>query len=136
MQHKFKLGALAWGIAAAMAFPAGAAAAIGVPEGISVILREAAVLPALGDRLIVFATGIVLFGVPLQLGLAFMRWLQRELGPQQVEVHGEKDVGNPLGDPQHRADEHRETEAEDGTADEDRQNGPPPLLGRSHRLGG
>src|SRR2546426_42519 len=27
MQHKFKLGALAWGIAAALAFPAGAAAA-------------------------------------------------------------------------------------------------------------
>jgi ABC-type arginine transport system permease subunit len=58
----------------------GAAAAIGVPEGISVILREAAVLPTLGDRLIVFGTGIVLFGVPLQLGLAFMRWLQHELG--------------------------------------------------------
>ena len=62
----------------------GAAAAIGVPEGISVILREAAVLPALGDRLIVFATGIVLFGVPLQLGLAFMRWLQRELGRRMM----------------------------------------------------
>jgi ABC-type arginine/histidine transport system permease subunit len=62
----------------------GAAAAIGVPEGISVILREVAVLPALGDRLIVFATGIVLFGVPLQLGLAFMRWLQRELGRRMM----------------------------------------------------
>jgi ABC-type arginine transport system permease subunit len=62
----------------------GAAAAIGVPEGISVILREAAVLPALGDRLVVFATGIVLFGVPLQLGLAFMRWLQRELGRRMM----------------------------------------------------
>ncbi len=62
----------------------GAAAAIGVPEGISVILREAAVLPALGDRLIVFATGIVLFGVPLQIGLAFMRWLQRELGRRMM----------------------------------------------------
>jgi hypothetical protein len=62
----------------------GAAAAIGVPEGISVILREAAVLPTLGDRLIVFATGIVLFGVPLQLGLAFMRWLQRELGRRMM----------------------------------------------------
>jgi hypothetical protein len=58
----------------------GAAAAIGVPEGISVILRESALLPALGDRLMVFAIGIVLFGVPLQLGLAFMRYLQRELG--------------------------------------------------------
>src|SRR4029453_9703153 len=29
MQHRFKLGALAWGIAAAMAFPAGAAASNG-----------------------------------------------------------------------------------------------------------
>lgn len=58
----------------------GAAAAIGVPEGISVILGEAALLPTLGDRMIVFAIGIVMFGVPLQLGLALMRWLQRELG--------------------------------------------------------
>lgn len=62
----------------------GAAAAIGVPEGISVILRESALLPPLADRLLVFAIGIVLFGVPLQLGLAFMRWLQRELGRRVV----------------------------------------------------
>ena len=62
----------------------GAAAAIGVPEGISVILRESALLPTLGDRLVVFAVGIVLFGVPLQLGLAFMRWLQRDLGRRIV----------------------------------------------------
>jgi His/Glu/Gln/Arg/opine family amino acid ABC transporter permease subunit len=58
----------------------GAAAAIGVPEGISVILREAALLSALGDRLVLFAVGILFFGVPLQLGLAFMRWLQSALG--------------------------------------------------------
>jgi ABC-type arginine/histidine transport system permease subunit len=62
----------------------GAAAAIGVPEGISVILREVALLPTLGDRLVVFAIGIVLFGVPLQIGLALMRWLQRELGRRLV----------------------------------------------------
>jgi hypothetical protein len=62
----------------------GAAAAIGVPEGISVILRESALLPSLGDRLVVFAVGIVLFGVPLQIGLALMRWLQRELGRRLV----------------------------------------------------
>ncbi len=62
----------------------GAAAAIGVPEGISVMVREAALLPSLGDRLIVFAIGIVLFGVPLQIGLALMRWLQRELGRRLV----------------------------------------------------
>jgi hypothetical protein len=58
----------------------GAAAAIGVPEGISIILRQAEQLPALADRLVLFAFGIVLFGVPLQLGLALIRWLQRELG--------------------------------------------------------
>jgi len=62
----------------------GAAAAIGVPEGISVMVREAALLPTLGDRLIVFAIGIALFGVPLQLGLALMRWLQRDLGRRIV----------------------------------------------------
>lgn len=62
----------------------GAAAAIGVTEGISVILRESALLPTLGDRLVVFAIGIVLFGVPLQLGLAAMRWLQRDLGRRIV----------------------------------------------------
>jgi hypothetical protein len=45
-----------------------------------VILRESQLLPSLGDRLVLFAVGIVLFGVPLQLGLALMRWLQRELG--------------------------------------------------------
>jgi hypothetical protein len=62
----------------------GAAAAIGVPEGISVILRESSLLPSLGDRLIVFAVGILLFGIPLQLGLALMRWLQREFGRRVV----------------------------------------------------
>ena len=62
----------------------GAAAAIGVPEGISVILRESALLPSLGDRLVIFAVGISLFGVPLQIGLALMRWLQRELGRRLV----------------------------------------------------
>jgi len=62
----------------------GAAAAIGVPEGISVMVREAALLPTLGERLVVFAVGIVLFGVPLQIGLALMRWLQRELGRRLV----------------------------------------------------
>jgi ABC-type arginine transport system permease subunit len=64
----------------------GAAAAIGVPEGISVILRESALLPSLGDRLVIFAIGIALFGVPLQIGLALMRWLQRELGRRLVSA--------------------------------------------------
>jgi hypothetical protein len=62
----------------------GAAAAIGVTEGISVILRQAEQLPALSDRMVLFAFGIVLFGVPLQLGLALMRWLQRGLGRRMM----------------------------------------------------
>ena len=57
-----------------------AGAAIGVTEGITVILRQAEQLPALDDRLVLFAIGIVLFGIPLQLGFAVMSYLQRRLG--------------------------------------------------------
>ena len=62
----------------------GAAAAIGVTEGISVILRQAELLPSLGDRLVLFAIGIVMFGVPLQLGSALIRRLQRMLGSRMT----------------------------------------------------
>ena len=57
-----------------------AGAAIGVTEGIAVILREAVLLPALGDKLVLFAIGIVFFGVTLQAGFALMGLLQRHLG--------------------------------------------------------
>ncbi len=57
-----------------------AGAAIGVTEGIAVILREAVLLPALGDKLVLFAIGILFFGVTLQAGFALMRLLQRHLG--------------------------------------------------------
>ncbi|MDP2331118.1 MAG: hypothetical protein Q8M19_10545 [Reyranella sp.] len=57
-----------------------AGAAIGVTEGIAVILREAELLPALGDKLVLFAIGIVFFGVTLQVGFALVRLLQRRLG--------------------------------------------------------
>ncbi len=57
-----------------------AGAAIGVTEGIAVILREAVLLPALGDKLVLFAIGILFFGVTLQAGFALMRTLQRHLG--------------------------------------------------------
>ncbi len=56
-----------------------AGAAIGVTEGITIILRQAEQLPALGDRLVLFALGIVLFGIPLQLGFAVMSFIQRRL---------------------------------------------------------
>jgi hypothetical protein len=56
-----------------------AGAAIGVPEGIAVILRQAETLPALGDKLALFAVGIVFFGIPLQAGFAIMTLFQRRL---------------------------------------------------------
>lgn len=57
-----------------------AGAAIGVTEGIAVILREAVLLPSLGGKLVVFAIGILFFGITLQVGFALMRLLQRHLG--------------------------------------------------------
>lgn len=57
-----------------------AGAAIGVTEGIAVILREAVLLPSLSDKLVLFAVGILFFGVTLQAGFALMRLLQRYLG--------------------------------------------------------
>lgn len=61
-----------------------AGAAIGVTEGIAVILREAVLLPSLGDKLVLFAVGILFFGVTLQAGFALMRLLQRYLGRRTV----------------------------------------------------
>ena len=57
-----------------------AGAAIGVPEGIAVILREAELMPTLGDKMVLFGIGILCFGVTLQAGFALMRLLQRHLG--------------------------------------------------------
>ncbi|MGH7094742.1 MAG: hypothetical protein ACREFB_14555 [Stellaceae bacterium] len=55
-------------------------AAIGVTEGIAVILRQAEKMPSLGGMLVLFAIGVISFGVPLQVGFAAIRWLQRRLG--------------------------------------------------------
>jgi len=65
-----------------------AGAAIGVTEGITVILRQAEQLPTLGDRLVLFAIGIVMFGIPLQLAFALIGFIQRRLGraPAQAEA--------------------------------------------------
>ena len=56
-----------------------AGAAIGVTEGITVILRRAEQFPSLDDRLLLFALGIVMFGIPLQLGFALISYIQRRL---------------------------------------------------------
>ena len=54
----------------------GAGAAIGVTEGIAVILRQAEQLPGLEDKLVLFAFGIALFGIPLQAAFYLIRALQ------------------------------------------------------------
>ncbi len=55
-------------------------AAIGVTEGISVILRAAAPMTSLADKMVLFAIGILCFGLTLQLGFFLMRRLQSQLG--------------------------------------------------------
>jgi ABC-type amino acid transport system permease subunit len=55
-----------------MVMSSSAGAAIGVPEGIAVILR--------GDMLVLFAISVACFGIPLQAGFAVIRLIQRYLG--------------------------------------------------------
>jgi len=57
----------------------GAGAAIGVREGITVLLREAERLPTLGGKLILFAIGVACFGIPLQIAFAATQLIQRRL---------------------------------------------------------
>jgi ABC-type arginine/histidine transport system permease subunit len=56
-----------------------AGAAIGVTEGITVILRQAEQLPGFADKLVPFALGIVMFGIPLQLAFALIGMIQRRV---------------------------------------------------------
>jgi ABC-type arginine transport system permease subunit len=56
-----------------------AGAAIGVTEGITVILRQAEKLPTLDERLVLFAIGIVMFGIPLQLAFVVISLIQKRL---------------------------------------------------------
>ena len=63
-----------------MVMSSSAGAAIGVREGIAVILRQAEQARGIGDILLLFAIGIVCFGVPLQAGFAVIRAIQARLG--------------------------------------------------------
>jgi ABC-type arginine/histidine transport system permease subunit len=54
-------------------------AAIGVSEGVAVVLREAERWSSLGEKLVVFGIGVLAFGVVFQIGLALMRVLGRRL---------------------------------------------------------
>lgn len=55
-------------------------AAIGVNEGVAVVLREAERMPDLGDKLVVFAIGVFAFGLVFQTGFALMRLAVRRMG--------------------------------------------------------
>ena len=68
-----------------MVMSSSAGAAIGVTEGITVILRQAEQLSDFDDRLVLFAIGIVLFGIPLQAGFMVMSLFQRRFGRSTVE---------------------------------------------------
>jgi hypothetical protein len=57
----------------------GSAAAIGVKEGISVILHQADRFPDISDRLWVFAIGVFVYGLILQSGFLAIMELRRRL---------------------------------------------------------
>lgn len=63
-----------------------AGAAIGVTEGITVILRQAEKLPALDERLVLFAIGVVMFGIPLQLAFVLISLIQKRLSRVIVQA--------------------------------------------------
>jgi ABC-type arginine transport system permease subunit len=56
-----------------------AGAAIGVSEGVAVVLREAERWSSLGEKLVVFGVGVLAFGIVFQIGFALMRLLGRRL---------------------------------------------------------
>ena len=53
----------------------GAGAAIGVHEGVAVVLRMADQYSTLGDKMVVFALGVLGFGIVFQLGFGVARML-------------------------------------------------------------
>jgi len=70
-----------------------AGAAIGVPEGITIILRQADKMPSTPDMLVIFAIGIACFGIPLQAGLAVIRLIQRHLSRAALRSRTDLPVG-------------------------------------------
>ncbi|WP_158966871.1 hypothetical protein [Chachezhania sediminis] len=56
-----------------------AGVAIGVNEGVAVVLREAERQSTLGEQMVVFAVGVFAFGAVFQVGFAIVRLLMRSL---------------------------------------------------------
>lgn len=55
-------------------------AAVGVQEGIAIVLHQAEKMPSFGSTLMLYAIGVACFGIPLQTGFAVIRLVQRRLG--------------------------------------------------------
>lgn len=60
-----------------------AGVAIGVNEGVAVVLREAERQATLGDQMLVFAVGVFAFGAVFQIGFALVRIMMRRLGREK-----------------------------------------------------
>ena len=58
-------------------------AAVGLSEGIAIILRHAEPLSSLQDKLLLFGMGIACFGIPLQAGYILVGFVQRRLAFRQ-----------------------------------------------------
>lgn len=56
-----------------------AGAAIGVSEGVAVVLHESERWSSLADKLVVFGVGVLAFGTVFQIGFGLMRLLRRRL---------------------------------------------------------
>ena len=61
-----------------------AGVAIGVNEGVAVVLREAETYAVLGDQMLVYAIGVCAFGIVFQIGFACVRLMMRVLHAPQV----------------------------------------------------
>ena len=74
----------------------GAAAAIGVGEGVAVVLREAERWPTLAEKFVVFGSGVACFGLVFQTGFALVRLVRGWLGPRARRQSERSRL--PLGD--------------------------------------
>lgn len=57
--------------------------AIGVNEGVAVVLREAETYSAFGDQMLVYGVGVFAFGAFFQIGFACVRLMMRLLSPPE-----------------------------------------------------
>ncbi len=64
-----------------------AGVAIGVNEGVAVVLREAEKYAEIGDQMLVFAIGVLAFGIVFQLGFAAVRLMVRLLTAPKEAAH-------------------------------------------------